>query len=178
MADVQSLPGQPDSAPPPRLLDRQGWPTLAAGALLLLISFTTNYGNDNLSRFRRLPAHEQIGMGLHLAALAALVGDVQLASRLRHRDAWTREREAYEAARARRTDDSPSSNPEWMPCCSMPIPPRRHLPPLAPTSGPSRSRQHSANQADGQLLEIGVLAAIGHHQETADQHQNSNGCRE
>ena len=27
---------------PPRLLDRQGWSTLFAGALLLLISFTTN----------------------------------------------------------------------------------------------------------------------------------------
>ena len=59
MTDVQSLSGQPDSAPPPRLLDRQGWSTLVAGALLLLISFTTNYGDDNLSRFRRLPAHEQ-----------------------------------------------------------------------------------------------------------------------
>ena len=54
MTDVQSLSGQPDSAPPPRLLDRQGWSTLVAGALLLLISFTTNYGNDNLSHFRRL----------------------------------------------------------------------------------------------------------------------------
>ena len=37
--------------------------------------------------------------------------------------------------------------------------------------------QNSANQADGKLLEIGLLAAIGHYQETADQHQNSNGCR-
>ena len=38
-------------------------------------------------------------MGLHLAALAALFGDVELATRLRHRDAWTRKREANEAAR-------------------------------------------------------------------------------
>jgi Na+-transporting methylmalonyl-CoA/oxaloacetate decarboxylase gamma subunit len=87
MSDVEGLPGQPDSVPPPRLLDRQGWSTLAAGALLLLISFTTNYDDDNLSRSRRLPTHDQIGMGLHLAALAALAGDVQLASRLRHRAA-------------------------------------------------------------------------------------------
>ena len=28
---------------------------------------------------------------------------------------------------------SPRSNPEWMPCCSVPIPPRRHLPQPAPT---------------------------------------------
>ena len=92
MTDVQGLPRQPDSAPPPQLLDRQGWSTLVAGALLLLISFTTNYGNDNLSRFRTLPASEQVGLCLHLAALAALAGVdevfsagvVQLVSRLRH----------------------------------------------------------------------------------------------
>ena len=78
MSDVEYLPGQPDSVPPPRLLDRQGWSTLAAGALLLLISFTTNYGDENPSQFGALPAFVQIGMGLHLAALAALVGDVQL----------------------------------------------------------------------------------------------------
>ena len=87
MKDVQGLPKQPDSAPPPRLLDRQGWSTLAAGALLLLISFTTNYGDDNLSHFGRLPAAVALGVGLHIAALAALIGDVQLASRLRHRAA-------------------------------------------------------------------------------------------
>ena len=83
----QSLAGQSESAPPPRPLDRQGWSTLVAGALLLLISFTTNYGNDNIFQFCKLPAHEQIGMGLHLAALAALAGDAQLATRVRHRAA-------------------------------------------------------------------------------------------
>ncbi|MBM5826244.1 MAG: hypothetical protein FJ054_13030 [Cyanobacteria bacterium M_surface_10_m2_119] len=101
MSDVETLPGQPDSLPPPRLLDRQGWSTLAAGALLLLISFTTNYGDDNPSQFGRPPAAVAFGVGLHLAALAALVGDVQLATRLRHREAWTREREANAAARER-----------------------------------------------------------------------------
>ena len=87
--------------PRPRWLDRQGFSTLFAGALLLLISFTTNYGDDNLLQFRGLPAAIQIGIYLHIAALAALAGDVQLATRLRHRDARTREREAYEAARDR-----------------------------------------------------------------------------
>ena len=94
MEDVASLPGQLDSAAPPRLLDRQGWSTLVAGALLLLISLTTNDGNDNLLKFGDIATLDKVGMGLHLAALAALAGDVQLASRLRHRD-------AYEAARAR-----------------------------------------------------------------------------
>ena len=58
MSDGQSHPGLPAPVPPPRL-DLQGWSTLVAGSLLLLISFTTNYGDDKLSRFRRLPAHEQ-----------------------------------------------------------------------------------------------------------------------
>ena len=49
----------PALVPQPRPLDRQGWSTLLAGSLLLLISFTTNYGDDKLSRFRRLPAHDQ-----------------------------------------------------------------------------------------------------------------------
>ena len=44
---------------PPRLLDRQGWSTLAAGALLHLISFTTNYGDDNLLHFGSLQAAHQ-----------------------------------------------------------------------------------------------------------------------
>jgi hypothetical protein len=48
------------------------WSTLFAGALLLLISFTTNYGVANLSRFRRLPAPVTVAVGLHLAALATL----------------------------------------------------------------------------------------------------------
>ena len=86
MGGVERLPGIPRSSPP-RLLDRQGWSTLVAGALLLLISFTTNYGDDNLLHFGTLQTSEQIGVGLHLAALAALAGDAQLASRLRHRAA-------------------------------------------------------------------------------------------
>ena len=87
ISDVEGLPGQPDSAPPPRLLDLQGRSTLVAGGLLLLISFTINYGNGDLSHFGRLPAYDKVGVGLHLAALAALAGDAQLAFRLRHRAA-------------------------------------------------------------------------------------------
>jgi len=86
-------------APPPCLFDRQGWSTLAADALLLQISSTTNYGDDHLLQLGNLQAAHKVGVGLHLAALAALVGDVELATRLRHRDARAREQEAYEAAR-------------------------------------------------------------------------------
>ena len=82
ISDVEGLPGQLDSVPPPRLL---------------LISFTTNYGDDNLFQPGTLPAYVQVGVGFHLAALAELAGDVQLATCLRHRDAWTREREALES---------------------------------------------------------------------------------
>ena len=57
--------------PRPRWLDRQGFSTLFAGALLLLISFTTNYGDDNLLHLGSIPVYDQVGMGLHLAALAA-----------------------------------------------------------------------------------------------------------
>jgi len=80
MTDAESLP---------RLPDRQGWSTLVASSLLLLISFTTNYGDDNLFQLGRLPYYDQVGMGLHLAALAALAGDAQLATRLRHREQTT-----------------------------------------------------------------------------------------
>jgi hypothetical protein len=112
-------PSAPSDLPLPRLLDRQGWSTLLAGALLLLISFITNYGDDNLLQFANLKTAHQIGMGLHLAALAALFGVdevfsegvVELATRQRHRaaheaaedrigrqrEAAAREREALEA---------------------------------------------------------------------------------
>ena len=102
MKDVESLPGLPAPLPRPRLLDRQGWSTLLAGALLLLISLTTNYGDDNLLHFGTFQTSEQIGVGLHLAALAALAGDGQLASRLRHRAA--NEAARTERARQRKAD--------------------------------------------------------------------------
>ena len=76
-------------------IDGQGCWNLLAGTLLILISFTTNYNNGDIQAFRSLPWHDQVGMGLHLAALAALAGDVELASRLRHRaaDEATRSRD-------------------------------------------------------------------------------------
>ena len=47
--------------PPPRqpLLDRQALATFLAGVLLLLISFTTNYGYGDLQHFGTLAIDEQ-----------------------------------------------------------------------------------------------------------------------
>ena len=101
LANVEGPPGLSNSHPGPFLLDAPGWSTLVAGALLLLISFITNYGDDNVLRFSCLQTADQIGVGLHLAALAALAGDVELASRLRHRasNEAARERDRADAAR-------------------------------------------------------------------------------
>ena len=92
---LESISGPPGLSPQQRLVDGQGWSTLLAGALLLLISFTTNDGDDNLLQFSGIAVAHKIGLSLHLAALAALacvdevfsVGVVELATRLRHRTA-------------------------------------------------------------------------------------------
>jgi hypothetical protein len=81
-------------ASPPPLIDRQGWWNLLAGMLLILISFTTNFSDGDLHDFSTLALNDQIAICLHLAALAALASDVELASRLRYRA-------TYEAARER-----------------------------------------------------------------------------
>ena len=82
-------------------IDQQGLATLVAGSLLILISTFTNFSHDDLLRFATLGIDEQIGVSLHLAALAALAGDVQLATRVRHRAAIDRKREANEIDRER-----------------------------------------------------------------------------
>jgi len=74
---------------------------MVAGALLLLISFTTSYGDDNLLQFSSIAVAHKIGICLHLAALAALACDVELATRLRHRTA--NEAAAARERAARRT---------------------------------------------------------------------------
>ena len=70
---------------PPTLLDQKAIATLSAGGLLIAISFLTNYGHGAFFHFSALPLDEQIGVSLHTAALAALFGDAELASRLRDR---------------------------------------------------------------------------------------------
>jgi hypothetical protein len=67
------------------LLDRQAVATLVAGVLLLAISVLTNYGHGAFTNLGRLDLDDQVGLCLHAAALAALLGDAQLATRVRDR---------------------------------------------------------------------------------------------
>lgn len=85
-----------------------GWVSLAAGLLIALITFFTSYSHVELFGFLHFPVNQQIGIPLLLAAMAALVVEVQLASNNRRADQITRaqkararEREANEADRER-----------------------------------------------------------------------------
>ena len=89
-------------------LDSMGWASLAAGLLVVLIAFFTSYSHVDLIGFLHFNVDQQIGIPLLLAAMAALVGEVKLASNhrradqsSREREARAREREAYEADRER-----------------------------------------------------------------------------
>jgi hypothetical protein len=89
-------------------LDSMGWASLAAGLLVVLITFFTSYSHVDLIGFLHFKVDQQIGIPLLLAAIAALVGEVKLASNhrradqsTREREARAREREAYEADRER-----------------------------------------------------------------------------
>jgi hypothetical protein len=89
-------------------LDSMGWASLAAGLLVVLITFFTSYSHVDLIGFLHFKVDQQIGIPLLLAAMAALVGEVKLASNhrradqsTREREARAREREAYEADRER-----------------------------------------------------------------------------
>jgi hypothetical protein len=87
-----------DNAPP---LDPAGWVSLAAGVLIILITFFTSYNHVDLFGFLHFKVNQQIGIPLLLAAMAALVGEVQLASNSRRADQRARERAENEADRER-----------------------------------------------------------------------------
>jgi hypothetical protein len=90
-----------DNAPP---LDPSGWTSLTAGLLVILITFFTSYSHVDLFGILQFKVNQQIGIPLLLAAMAALVGEVKLASNSRRADQSAREREARERmaeARAR-----------------------------------------------------------------------------
>jgi hypothetical protein len=77
-------------------LDPVGWVSLGAGLLVILITFFTSYSHVDLFGFLRFKINQQIGIPLLLAAMAALVGEVKLASNNRRADQSAREREARE----------------------------------------------------------------------------------
>ena len=89
-------------------LDPTGWASLAAGLLVALITLFTSYSHVDLFGLFQFKVNQQIGIPLLLAAMAALVGEVKLASNnrradqsAREREASTREREANAADRER-----------------------------------------------------------------------------
>jgi hypothetical protein len=82
-------------------LDSIGWASLAAGLLVVLITFFTSYSHVDLIGFLHFKVDQQIGIPLLLAAMAALVGEVKLASNHRRADQRARERAANEADRER-----------------------------------------------------------------------------
>jgi hypothetical protein len=83
-------------------LDPMGWASLAAGFLVALITFFTSYSHVDLFGFLHFTVNQQIGIPLLLAAMAALFGEVKLASNNRRADQLAREREARDREREAR----------------------------------------------------------------------------
>ena len=61
-------------------LDRAGLAALLAGTLILLITFFTSYSHVDIPAYGSIQVNQQIGISLLFAALAALLGEVKLAS--------------------------------------------------------------------------------------------------
>jgi hypothetical protein len=94
-------PGAADTEESSAPLDPTGWASLAAGLLVALITFFTSYSHVDLFGILQFKVDQQIGIPLLLAAMAALVGEVKLASNNRRTDQSAREREANAADRER-----------------------------------------------------------------------------
>ena len=94
ISDRRAADAEASSTP----LDSMGWASLAAGLLVVLITFFTSYSHVDLIGFLHFKVDQQIGIPLLLAAMAALVGEVKLASNNRRADQSAREREARERA--------------------------------------------------------------------------------
>ena len=61
-------------------LDQSGLAALQAGSFVVLVKFFTSYSHVDFPAHASTAVHQQIGIPLFLAALAALVGEVKLAS--------------------------------------------------------------------------------------------------
>ena len=97
ITDPRAADTEESSAP----LDSTGWASLVAGLLVALITFFTSYSHVNLFGILQFKVDQQIGIPLLLTAMAALVGEVKLASNNRRTDQSAREREANAADRER-----------------------------------------------------------------------------
>ncbi|MCX5948560.1 MAG: hypothetical protein NTY67_10375 [Cyanobacteria bacterium] len=67
-------------------LDRSGLAALLAGTLIILITFFTSYSHVDIPAHDSIQVNQQIGIPLLVAALAALFGEVKLASHNRCAD--------------------------------------------------------------------------------------------
>jgi hypothetical protein len=97
ISDPRAADTEESSAP----LDSTGWASLVAGLLVALITFFTSYSHVNLFGILQFKVDQQIGIPILLTAMAALVGEVKLASNNRRTDQSAREREANAADRER-----------------------------------------------------------------------------
>ena len=84
---LTSLPVTANERPGHAWVDGQGTIILIGGTLLILISFFTSYSHVDIPCIGAIPVDQQVGIPLHLAALAALVGEVELEARVRDRTA-------------------------------------------------------------------------------------------
>jgi len=82
-------------------LDQFGLAALLAGSLLVLITFFTSYSHLDIPSPENIALNQQIGIPLLLAALAAFVGEVKLASNARCADQRDRIEARIRAAEAR-----------------------------------------------------------------------------
>ena len=88
-------------------LDQSDLAALVAGSLVVLISFFSSYSHVDIPAHASIAVNQQIGIPLLLAALAALVGEVKLASNARCVD----QRDRIEA-RIRATEERNRSDQE------------------------------------------------------------------
>ena len=82
-------------------LDRSGQAALVAGTLVVLITFFTSYSHVDIPTHASITVNQQIGIPLLLAALAALVGEVKLASNNRCADQCDRSEARNRSAQER-----------------------------------------------------------------------------
>ena len=71
---------------PIQWLDQSGLAAFAAGSLVVVITFFSSYSHVDIPAHASIAVNQQIGIPLLLAALAALVGEVKLASNARSPD--------------------------------------------------------------------------------------------